>query len=345
MAGTTGVGRKALTAMRIQAPARNRKLYFDGVSHARSARAAGSEEPVLIARILRLALLAGALAVLGLAAVLAKATPIGWPWALVVALALVPAGFALVLGAEFIAAALLGDRHWSGILPAWLGEVRASMRTFLFALPLHGGRAPRSAAGERLPVVLVHGYFCNGAVWRPLARHLAAAGHPLAAVDLERPFGPIDAHSATIARAVAQVGGGRPVVLVGHSMGGLAIRAYLRESGAAGIAGVVTLGSPHRGTRAAALGRSPAARQMRRGSEWLEALATHEARRAQGAGERRHPPVCVVLTRNDNIVYPQAEQVLPGARVLRLHGVGHLDLVYRPAVWRLVEAEIRRFES
>src|SRR5690606_3851371 len=93
------------------------------------------------------------------------------------------------------------------------------------------------------------------------------------------------------------------------------------------------------------LGRSPAARQMRRGSEWLEALATHEARRAQGAGERRHPPVCVVLTRNDNIVYPQAEQVLPGARVVRLDGVGHLDLVYRRSVWRLVEADSTRLES
>ena len=293
---------------------------------------------MLIARILRLALLAGAGAVLGVAALLASITPLGWPAALLLSLALVPAGFGLVIGAEFLAGALLGNRHWRGILPAWLGEVGAAMRTFLFAVPLLGGRALRSDAGERLPVVLVHGYFCNRAVWRPFARHLAHAGHPLVAINLEPPFGSIDSHAPTIARAVAMAGDGRrPVVLVGHSMGGLAIRAYLRQAGPDAIAGVVTLGTPHRGTVAAALGRSLDARQMRRGSEWLGKLAADEA--AIG------PPFCIILSRNDNIVYPQAEQVLPGARVLRLDGVGHLDLVYRSSVWRLVEAEIGRFRS
>lgn len=328
----------------ILGPARNRKLYFGDVIPARSARLAPPDGPVLIARILRLAILAGALAVLGLAAVLASATSLGAVSAFLVALALVPAGFALVLGAEFIAAALLGDRHWRGMLRAWLGEVHASMRTFLFAVPLARGHECDSRAGGRLPVVLVHGYFCNGAIWRPFARHLATAGHPVIAVSLAQPFGPIDAHATTIADAVARLGGGmRPVALVGHSMGGLAIRAYLRQAGPAGIAGIVTLGSPHRGTRAAALGRSTAARQMRRASEWLDALATHEASRAGGPDEARRPPVCIVLTRNDNIVYPQGDQALPGARVVPLEGVGHLDLVYRRSVWRLVASELDRF--
>lgn len=295
---------------------------------------------MLIARILRLAILAGAAAVLGVAAVLARNTAMDWPLALALALALVPAGFALVIGAEFLAGVVLGDRHWRGIVRAWLGEVGASMRTFLFAVPLLGGRELRSHDGTRLPVVLVHGYFCNRAVWRPFARHLADAGHPLLAVNLEPAFGSIDTRVPIIARAVAAAGAGqRPVVLVGHSMGGLAIRAYLREAGHEGIAGVITLGTPHRGTRAAALGHSLDARQMRRGSDWLARLEAHEA---QAAGK---PPFCIVITGNDNIVYPQDEQVLPGARVLRLHGVGHLGLLYRPAVWRLVETEIRRFES
>lgn len=301
---------------------------------------------MLIARILRLATLAGALGVLGLAAVLALATPLGWPGALACSIGVVPAGFAIVLGVEFLAAALLGDRHWRGLVRAWAGEVLASMRTFLLAVPWLGDREVASTAGDRLPVVLVHGYFCNRAVWRPFARRLAEAGHPVTAVSLDPPFGPIDAHAATIETAVAGAGHGRgPVVLVGHSMGGLAIRAFLRRAGSDGIAGVVTLGSPHRGTRMAAVGRSPAAREMRRGSAWLEALAAHEAQQREASGDAAAPPLCIILTLNDNIVYPQGEQVLPGARVLRLDGVGHLDLVYRPSVGRLVEAEIARLEA
>lgn len=262
----------------------------------------------------------------------------GWLLLLLVPL-LVPAGFGIVLGIQFLAGALLGDRHWRGIGAAWLGEVGASMRTFLVAIPFFGRRALRSTAGEHAPVVLVHGYFCNRAVWRPFFRHLAAAGHPVEAIDLKPTFTSIDQHAPTIGRAVAAAArGGRPVVLVGHSMGGLAIRAYLRAAGHAGVAGVITLGSPHRGTRAAALGLSRSARQMRRDSEWLAALAAHER-------EAGLPPCSIILTANDNMVYPQGEQVLAEARVRRLDGVGHLDLVYEPLVWRLVEEEIGRIEA
>src|SRR5690606_27705003 len=158
-------------------------------------------------------------------------------------------------------------------------------------------------------------------------------------VDLEPAFGSIDDYVPTIAEAVTVAGvDGRPVVLVGHSMGGLAIRAYLRRAGDMAIAGMITLGSPHRGTRAATLGQTANTRQMRRNRAWLAALEAHE--RSTPA-----PPCSVILTRNDNIVYPQAEQVLPGAHVVTVDGIGHLSLVYHPAAWRLIDGELRRLEA
>jgi pimeloyl-ACP methyl ester carboxylesterase len=64
----------------------------------------------------------------------------------------------------------------------------------------------------------------------------------------------IDAYADGIARRIDEVlaATGTSLILVGHSMGGLASRAYLRRHGVAKVARLITLGSPHQGTRAGA---------------------------------------------------------------------------------------------
>jgi triacylglycerol esterase/lipase EstA (alpha/beta hydrolase family) len=231
------------------------------------------------------------------------------------------------------AGALAGLRAWS---LAWAREIVDSTRTFCIAQPLLARRAFAAAAPvpQRLPVLLVHGYFCNRALWRPMAARLAAAGHAVDAVDLEPPFASIDDYAPRIAGAVdalrARTGASR-VALVAHSMGGLAVRAYLRAHGDATVACVVTLGTPHRGTLHARFGHGRNALQMRRESAWLRALGQAEppARRAK---------FTVVLSWQDNIVAPQAIQSLPGARTVTLHGVGHVSLAFDP---RAAEATLR----
>lgn len=292
----------------------------------------------MITRLLR----AGVLLAAGLAALLAlgahRHAGAAWPLALLIGLIAIPAAVATLIGVEFVVAIALGDRRWPGALAAWSSEVAASLRTFWFAIPVHGKRALRRQCGDRVPVVLVHGYFCNRAVWRPFARWLAARGHPFDAVDLEPPFASIDRYVPLIAASVDRMratGTDARVVLVGHSMGGLAIRAYLRAHGDRGIAGVVTVGTPHRGTRIAALGLSESSRQMRRDSDWLAALAASESR----VDPNRWT---VVLSEHDNIVYPQSSQSVEGARVERQSGVGHLAMIYRPAVWIRIGQAIDR---
>ncbi len=225
-------------------------------------------------------------------------------------------------------------RGLSAWMVAWAREMVDSIRTFSFSQPLLARRAFAVGAvhDQRLPVLLIHGYFCNRALWRPMAMRLVAGGHAVDAVDLEPPFASIDDYAPRIAEAVDALRartGAPQVALVGHSMGGLAARAYLRAYGDEAVACVVTLGTPHRGTVHARFGRGRNVRQMRRDSDWLRTLASEEPR-------ERLERFTVVLSWQDNIVAPQAIQTLPGARTVMLHGLGHISLVYDARVARTV---------
>ena len=112
-------------------------------------------------------------------------------------------------------------------------------------------------------------------------------------------------------------------------MGGLATRAYLRAHPDSPIGCVVTLGTPHRGTAHARFGQGANAMQMRPDSPWLRELAASEPAGLRGR-------FTIVLSHHDNIVAPQAVQILPGARVVEFSGLGHLSLAADGAVWQVV---------
>ena len=307
----------------------------------------------MLARILRSLQL---LAVLGAAGIaLALVAWRGWSpfWAIPAGIAAIEGLHVAVLGAEFIFVARdargrrAGDgldivpppRGWESwpAVRAWLGEIAASLRAFFHAQVWFGDRRLPSAAGaQRIPVLFVHGYFCNRAIWRPFAAELAARGHPVDSVNLEPVFGSIDDYVPTIAARVDRLRerwGCAQVAIVAHSMGGLAARAYLRAAGPAPIARTVTLGTPHNGTRSAFRGVGHNARQMRPGSAWLGALAASEST----ATNQR---VTVILSLHDNILVPALPQTLPGARTIAFAGLGHVELVYAATVRQAVIAEL-----
>ena len=64
-------------------------------------------------------------------------------------------------------------------LVAYVREIADSTRTFSWAQPMLAARPfpGGTVVAERLPVLLVHGYFCNRALWHPMAARLVAAGH------------------------------------------------------------------------------------------------------------------------------------------------------------------------
>ncbi len=212
-----------------------------------------------------------------------------------------------------------------------LNEYWAWIRVFLVQQPwakapwaLSPGVTLPSPSRSHLPVVLVHGYMSNHRVWDRMAARLRRAGHPVLGVDLEPLFGSIDEYVPLVEQAVAELcrqTGAEKVALVGHSMGGLAIRAWMRAHGTQRVARIITLGTPHAGTRIAPRTTSANGQQMNWRSSWLQELTASE-----DAATRKL--MRIALTPQDNIVYPQREQVLDGVPVTVFDGLGHLELCF-----------------
>lgn len=295
-----------------------------------------------VATLLRLMVANELLWALGIATWLA--TSRGWPVAAAAAVGIATplAAHAAIVGWNFVVASVAGSptppEHrlgpWRAAL-LYLREVIDSIVVFQWAQPWLASRplAGEAATGTgRVPVLLVHGYFCNRQVWRAMARMLAGRGHPVGAVDLEPVFASIDDYVPAIERGVrelAQRTGAAEVALVCHSMGGLAARAYLRARGSGSIARVITLGSPHRGTAHARLGLGRNASEMCPDSDWLAALRAHESPETGAL-------FTVVLSHHDNIVSPQAHQTIAHARTVAVSGLGHLTLARAPEIGRVV---------
>lgn len=272
-----------------------------------------------------------------------------WPRGPLVALAGAAAlllAHAWVLAFEFVllarvrpGAGLPKPGAWQ-MLRAWWGEVWTGAQVFGWRQPFRANAEPDhlpAAAQGRRGVLLVHGFVCNRGLWAPWMRRLRAAGVPHMAITLEPVFGSIDRYVPAIDAAMARLAAatGRPPLVVAHSMGGLAVRAWAAHTANADVRmhGVVTLGTPHLGTRLAALGLTTNARQMRPGNAWLQALAAREP-------AERYRRFSCVLSHCDNIVFPAELAALPGAHRLHLPGVAHVHLAFQPEVWALVQARL-----
>lgn len=278
---------------------------------------------------------------LALAAALAAMARAPWPAAGLLVLLLVGhAGWLALTFALAFWQTQGASAPWSAWGRAWWAEVRAAPAVFAWRQPFQSQAEPdvwpAGAAGRRTGVVLVPGYLCNRAVWNPWLRRLRDEGVPAIALTLEPPFAAVEDHVAALDAAIRQLAErtGRPPLVVGHSMGGLVARAWLRRAaGAVPVAGVVTVGTPHHGTWLARWGHSACVRDMRPGSAWLRQLAADEASRP---AERSEGLRLAVFSRCDNIVFPQPPQPWPGANRLEVTGAGHVDLLGRPEVFDAV---------
>jgi len=263
---------------------------------------------------------------------------------------LIPIANGLFLAIEFILAVLVNMDDpvsrasiWQ-VLRAWLREVFSAFKVFGWWQPFRSRAVPDqwtpAVSGQR-GVIFIHGFVCNRGVWTPWLKALRSDGRVCVAINLEPVFASIDHYAAQIDEAVTRVKAatGLPPVLVCHSMGGLAARAWLRAAGPGAddrIRHIITLGTPHHGTW---LGRfSPALNglQMHHLGPWARQLVADEP---PGRAAR----FTCWYSNCDNIVFPASSATLAGADNWLATGLAHVQLALDPAIMKSCLQKIRAF--
>lgn len=214
-------------------------------------------------------------------------------------------------------------------------EYLATLRMFCWLMPFRDGTRRVSGVGGVQPILLVHGIICNSGVWQPFARWLTqqSAGS-VESISLYPAFVSIDQYAEQLHQKIESLCstyGVAQIRLVGHSMGGLVIRAYLHRYGATRVHRVVTLGSPHQGVyvKRDMMRIGENVRQLRVNSSWLKSLQTLET-------EPCPAPITSIWSPDENIILPQDSSLLryPNARNISLPGIGHNALLFSPSVWK-----------
>ena len=201
---------------------------------------------------------------------------------------------------------------------AMAGLVAVTRPLGFFGMPVvrPGARGPR-------PVLLLHGYAMGRANFLVLANRMALGGlGPLVGFEYWTLGGVAPASQALgdfVEELCARLRVAK-VDLVGHSLGGMVARHYVTVGGgAARVAHLITLGSPHGGTPLARFGLGRTSRELGAGSAFVRALA-----------ERPVPPevrFTVVWSRSDGLVSCRDQACLGGAEMLEYRDLGHLSLL------------------
>lgn len=280
------------------------------------------------------------------------AAAIGWvaffradaPWLTAAGVLVIAFGFSLILALEFVILRFVNVADPSpkpslvALAGAWWAETVTAVQVFFWRQPFRAQAvadhlAPAELIKGQRGVVFVHGFFCNRGLWTPWLRRLQSGEHAFIALSLEPVFASIDDYAPQIEAAVEKITRltGLPPLLVCHSMGGLAVRAWLKIMCAdSRVHHVVTIGTPHRGAWLARWGHGSNARQMRLLSDWHTQLDVDMP-------TGRHALFTCWYSNCDNMAFPSATATLPGADNRLVLGAAHVRLAFLP---ELVDATL-----
>jgi triacylglycerol esterase/lipase EstA (alpha/beta hydrolase family) len=176
------------------------------------------------------------------------------------------------------------------------------------------------------PIILLHGLFQNRSCLFWLQHRLRSAGYQQIISINTPPWRDLETLTEGLSKKVDEL---RiklkvdKVILVGHSMGGMIARNYVQNrGGSAYVHGMVTLGSPHHGSKLAPFALSGMGKTLLPGSEFL--------RQFNSVTWPEETQAVSIYTRYDNIVLPAESAKMDGSQTVELNGMGHTSLLFHP---------------
>jgi pimeloyl-ACP methyl ester carboxylesterase len=212
--------------------------------------------------------------------------------------------------------------------------------------PVHRGLLIGDVEAAGTPILLIHGLVDNRSIFTVLRRQLRRRGfgrvwtmnYRIWTTDVRGAARQL----AESIEAICEQTGYERIHVIGHSMGGLIARYYVqRMAGDARVHTLVTLGTPHDGTRAARLLPAGVLQQLAPGSEVVTELAA---------------PIASCQTRFvafwsdiDALIVPKQSARLDhpdlSVRNVLVRGVGHMSLPIDRRIVRDITATLAHLDS
>jgi pimeloyl-ACP methyl ester carboxylesterase len=187
----------------------------------------------------------------------------------------------------------------------------------------------------RPPVLLVHGLYHNASAWYLYKWWLRRCGYEKIFCwsynTLKYDFWQLADQLKGVVREAAGLCGNEPVILVGHSMGGLLARAAVSDPATAQLVrALAVLGSPHHGSKLSALAFGRLGRSIRYQGELV--------RRLNALPSPRPMPKLNLYSPLDNMVLPTSSLEIdePGWIQAETAPISHVSMLYHLPTVRLV---------
>ena len=218
-------------------------------------------------------------------------------------------------------------------LPLYLSEPGRAMADFglyLAARPL----LPRLPQGDGHPVLVLPGLMADDASTRVLRATLRRLGYRVHGWRLGRNIGPTAACVSGMRDRIADLSDryGRPLSLVGWSLGGIFARDLARRTPDS-VRQVITLGSPFR------LTRHSQSRASRAFDRYSHLHVQNRSLPLEPAGQPLPVPTTSIYSHFDGIVHWQTCLETPSARAENIAVIAsHLGLGHHPAaIWAIAD--------
>jgi pimeloyl-ACP methyl ester carboxylesterase len=188
-------------------------------------------------------------------------------------------------------------------------------------------------SGHRDVAVLVHGFLATAGVLRPLSEMLERDAGVGVASFTHTPGTSVATLAERLRALVGQLEHAERIHLIGHSIGGLAVRLFVQELGGdPRVVGTISIASPFAGARRARLLPGQLGRELEPGSELLQRLRV-------GAGRKPSVPHFAIAGTHDRVIHAGSE--LSEWELLSVTGAAHNSVLYDPTVLRAVTARVR----